>query len=104
MKNLQHRQGFKNRHTDGLPNRVCPIYIVKEDEDGEHLYLCEWTPYNPDNYAPNDQPAPGYLGTAKVIFGRYKGIGFHCWEQNDYEFIYYSESLPPGTGRDFKLL
>jgi hypothetical protein len=32
----------------------------------------------------------GYLGTAKVIKGRYVGIGFHAWEQNNSEFIWYA--------------
>jgi len=32
----------------------------------------------------------GYLGTVKVIEGRYVGIGFHAWEQNNSEFIWYA--------------
>ena len=36
-------------------------------------------------------PCEGYLGTAKVIEGRYTGIGFHAWEQNDSEFIFHKK-------------
>ena len=38
----------------------------------------------------SDIPGVGYLGTARVISGKHKDIGFHAWEQNDYEFVYYS--------------
>lgn len=94
MKNLEEREGFKNRHINGLPDKVCTIKIIKQEVDsdrraGEHEYVCQWKPYNPDNYNEHIMPSKGYLGTAKVIEGISTGIGFHAWNQNDHEFIYW---------------
>ena len=30
-----------------------------------------------------------HIGNWEVISERYTGIGFHAWEQNDSEFIFY---------------
>lgn len=89
MKNTQRRRGWKNRHTDGLPAEECEIAILVQSIDGEVRYLCAWHPYQRSNYPDDAQPADGYLGTAEVILGKYVGIGFHAWLQNNYEFIYY---------------
>lgn len=89
MKNLQPREGFKNRHIDGLPEDICEMKIIDKDSYGENIILCEWTPLskrNPDHGTPYE----GYLGTVKVIERKHNGIGFHAWEQNDSEFIYYA--------------
>lgn len=80
---------YKNRLTDGLPDQPCDIRIIKTDVDGDHTYLCRWQPFDPTKYTESTMPAQGYLGTAKVISGPHKGIGFHAWAQNHYEFIYY---------------
>lgn len=85
MLNLQNRTGFKNRHTDGLPTQKTCMKVVNVDMDGEHILLCEWKPFHKQKTA-----ADGYLGTATVIEKQYNGIGFHAWEQNNSEFIYYS--------------
>ena len=78
------KEGFVNRHTNGLPDKITTMRVVTKDVDGEHIYLCEWKPsqYSKEN--------DGYLGTAKVIEGRYTGIGFHAWEQNNSEFVWYA--------------
>lgn len=89
MKNLEPRQGFKNRHTDGLPDTVCLIWIIKKDSEGEHIYLCEWEPFDKSQYTEINMPSNGYLGTATIMTGRYHGTGFHAWEQNNSQFIYY---------------
>ena len=76
-------EGFVNRHTNKLPDKITTMRVVKKDFDGEHIYLCEW---KPSHSKEND----GYLGTAKVIEGIYTGIGFHAWEQNNSEFVWYA--------------
>jgi hypothetical protein len=90
MKNLEKRKYFKNRHTHGLPKKKCLMTILVHEMEKEHFYICEWTPLNKKDYLPDTMPSEGYLGTARVVAGKYKGIGFHAWMQNDYEFIWYS--------------
>jgi hypothetical protein len=90
MKNLEQREGFVNRHTNGLPKEKCAMKVITKDVDGEHIYLCEWKPFDKNQYSKENMPDDGYLGTVKVIQGRYTGIGFHAWEQNNSEFVWYS--------------
>ncbi len=88
-KNLKRRSGFLNRHKEALPSVKCAMKIVTNDIDGEHIYLCQWNPYNEAEWVAAYNKW-GYLGTCKVIEGKFAGIGFHAWEQNNSEFIYYS--------------
>lgn len=81
--------GYLNRKCKGLPKEEVMICIIMEDIDGEHTYNCSWHPFNESEYNENNMPAEGYLGTARVVSGKYKGIGFHAWKQNNQEFIYY---------------
>jgi len=37
MKNLEKRNGFKNRHTDRLPTEKANMKVVTNDVDGEHI-------------------------------------------------------------------
>lgn len=90
MKNLEKKDNFKNRHIDGLPTEKVNMKVVTNDVDGEHIMLCEWKPFNKDEYSKTNMPADGYLGTARVIQKQLYGIGFHAWEQNNSEFVYYS--------------
>ena len=90
MKNLEKRNGFKNRHIDGLPTENVNMKVVINDVDGEHTMLCQWKPFNKEEYSASNMPADGYLGTVKVIEKQFNGIGFHAWKQNNSEFIYYS--------------
>ncbi len=90
MKNLEKRDGFLNRHTDGIPSEITIIRVVNVSSSGEDIFLCEWKPFKPEHRTKNFNPGTGYLGTAKVVEGRWKGIGFHMWEQNDSEFVYYA--------------
>ena len=80
------KEGFVNRHTHGLPDKITTLRIV----DGENVYLCEWKPFDKNHYSKENMPAEGYLGTAEVIEGGFKGIGFHAWEQNNSEFVWYT--------------
>lgn len=80
---------MRNRHEYPLPKEKCKIYVKKEDFDGKKVYLCEWHPFDEKNYTEANMPSKGYLGYAKVIEGRSKGIGFNVWEQNDSEFVEY---------------
>lgn len=89
MKNIEQREGWVNRHTSGLPTKPAVMRVVTKDVDGEHVDLCEWTPFDKSQYTENTMPGEGYLGTASVIYGTSKGIGFHAWEQNNSEFVYY---------------
>ena len=74
---------YTNRKTSPLPNKDCIIRLKRDDE----VHVCKWIPFNPDNYT---MPSEGYLGTAGVIEGKWEGIGFHAWDQNESEFIYYT--------------
>ena len=90
MKNLEQKEGFSNRHTDGLPNKITTMRVVQKDADGEHIHLCEWHPIDRNQYSRNTMPSEGYLGCAIVIEGKYKGIGFNAWQQNNSEFVWYN--------------
>lgn len=89
MKNLENREGYFNRHLDPLPNKSLEIEIITKDITGEFNYICLWQPFRKEFYSEKNLPGKGYLGTAKIVEGMFKGIGFHAWEQNDSEFIYY---------------
>lgn len=88
-KNLEQREGWINRNIDGLPKEKSTIKIINKDVDGEHIHVCEWKPFDKSEYRENDMPGTGYLGTARVIQEPHMGIGFHAWDQNNSEFIYY---------------
>ena len=90
MKNLEQREGFVNRHTNGLPYKTTIMRVVTKDVDGEHIYLCKWKPFDKSQYSKEKVPVDGYLGTVEVIEGRFSGIGFHAWEQNNSEFVWYA--------------
>lgn len=86
--NLTPKEGWLNRHTDGLPIEKCSIRILARE--GE--YDTAWEPFDPADYEHLSKeywPAKGYLGACKVINHKYAGIGFHAWRQSDSEFIYY---------------
>lgn len=106
MKNLKPREGFKNRHIDPLPDYDCVIEIVHNDIDGEHICKCNWKPFNKNNYQDHLMPGEEYLGTASVVEGRSLGIGFHAWEVNNSEFVYYNilrdHEVSSEDNKDFK--
>lgn len=87
--NLNPRKGFINRHVSGMPAQEETIVLVAVDVDGEHSYVCKWFPFDKDDYTKDNMPADGYLGTATVIEGDYRGISFHAWRQSDNEFTHY---------------
>lgn len=89
MNKTVYKKGFIDRREKPLPSKIKLIQIIQEDSEGEHKYLCEWIPYNKENYKGKYPPGKGYLGTAEVVKGQWKGIGYHAWEQNKHEFIYY---------------
>ena len=91
MKNTKPKNGFYNRHTDGLPLVQCEINVlISRSNTGDQIYLCEWQPFDPKKYEKNDLPATGYVGCAYVISGKHAGIGFNAWAQNNSEFVYFS--------------
>ena len=85
-----------------LPNKECIINIIHKDIDGEHEHLCEWKPFNKSEYTSANMPGEGYLGTATVIKPPFEGIGFHAWEQNNSQFIYYKIIEHPTTETETK--
>ena len=87
MKNLEKRKGFLNRHTDPLPITKCVIRVVINDSTGERTDLCEW---EPTERSKRHTTSTGYLGTAIIIAGENKGLGYCVWQQNDSEFIWYN--------------
>lgn len=88
--NLEPRPGYLNRHTDGLPSEPCTMKVINYDVDGEAEYLCSWQPFHESQRSPSYSPYEGYLGSARIVAGRYAGIGFNVWQQNDSEFVYYA--------------
>lgn len=82
MINTEPKEGFKNRNTDPLPEEPTIMTIVVKDVDGENQVLCKWHPAEQNNR--------GFLGTANELRENGKGIGYHAWEANNSEFIYYS--------------
>jgi hypothetical protein len=93
IKDLEQREGWVNRNTNGLPTEPTTMKVITKDVDGERVYLCKWNPFDKSQYRDIHMPGKGYLGTAKVIEGRYKGIGFHAWAQNNSEFVWYDVVL-----------
>lgn len=85
----KYERGYVSRFSKPLPEDPCTIAILKDELEGEQEYICEWKSAHAKRFDSDVQPSEGYLGTAKVIEGPYKGIGFHAWEQNVYEFEYY---------------
>jgi hypothetical protein len=89
MKTLDIKEGWLNRNVDGLPKDKCEMIVLKKDSYGEDEFHCQFRPFNKDDYDDVSMPDSGYLGDVRVIKGRYAGIGFNIWNQNDSEFIYY---------------
>lgn len=95
-KNLNTKAGFKNRHLEPLPDKPAVIEIVFTETNQEKIALCNWNPFHLEEWKkgftipPDKSPAPGFIGTAEVIQGTYPGIGFHAWEQNNSEFVFYN--------------
>jgi len=50
IKILKKKNGFKNRHLDGLPDKKVNMKVVINDVDGERIMLCEWNPFNKNEY------------------------------------------------------
>lgn len=72
--------GFLNRHENPLPDYKCAIKIIHIDVDGPSTLLCSWDPNSIQGKI---------IGTARVIYGQYTGIGFHVHKTNNEEFIWY---------------
>lgn len=94
MKNLDPKEGWLNRHIDGLPDKDVKMEIIHHSMNEDDICLCNWHPFKKENYRESDMPGEGYLGTVRLIESqkdgkRYTGIGFHAWGQNNSEFVYY---------------
>ena len=89
MKNYNKRDGFKNRHLDGLAEDGAIVRVVIPNNGDEEIMLCEWESYNKEDYHESFKPDNGYLGHLRVVQKKHEGIGFNCWEQSNSEFIYY---------------
>lgn len=87
------KRGFLNRHVVALPKEKATIDIVHSDityPKGETVLRCEWEPFKEEDYVNRIYPAEGYLGTANTVDPEFKtSTGFHAWEQNNSEFVYY---------------
>lgn len=90
MLTLINKQGMINRHLEHLPKNKCKINIYHDDGTQKRLLLCEWIPFDVDNYKEGFSADTGYIGTARVIQKEWHGIGFHAWRNNNDEFIYYN--------------
>ncbi|MCQ4139207.1 hypothetical protein [Chryseobacterium sp. EO14] len=87
MKNHIEKEGFINRKENGLPDKKTKMEIIVSGKNGDEVFRCKWTPAE-ISVNPNKKHE-GYLGSAEIMTGKYEGIQFHAWEQNDSEFIYY---------------
>ena len=91
------RGGFINRKNTPLPEEKCIMEIIHYNAPiGEEVLLCEWEPYIGEHATGRNVgrlPSTGYLGTASTIDQKIN-IGFHAWQQNDSEFIYYKLIKP----------
>lgn len=86
---MSNKDNFVSRFHVPLPNEVCKIKAMIYENDEPVVQICEWKPFNPEEYPKDKMPAEGYLGTAKIIEGVFAGIGYHAWRQNNSEFVYY---------------
>jgi hypothetical protein len=88
MKNLEVKEGYKNRHLDGLPDTEVFMKIIHSGQDG--VILCKWFPgkkrITDRSKVMGTAPYFTTLGTARS----FDGIGYHAWEDNNDEFTYYS--------------
>ena len=85
-KTLLFKADYLDRRKSGLPIDKCRIEIIVTSKvAGDEVFNCMWIPYDEKL----NRPQPGYLGTAKITRGKFQGIGFHAWEQNESEFVYY---------------
>jgi len=90
IKKTVSKEGYVNRHATPLPTQKTNMYIITNDFDGEHEYLCEWLPYSHKNAGMwAELPGKGYLGTARTFMVNVINRGFDAWEQNDSEFVLY---------------
>lgn len=90
MINYLVKDNYKNRKKHGVPSKRCKIEIIITSKTaGDETFICMWEPYRKSDYPKDKQPGKGFLGTARINSGKFEGIGFHAWEQNDAEFIYY---------------
>ena len=85
MKNRTTKDGYLNRHSDGMPSIICKIKILSGPETMEEEIVCCWEPRKPTN----QNAAKGYTGTARSLGGKFKHLCFHAWDQNNSEFVYY---------------
>lgn len=83
MLKVKPKKDWLNRHVDGAPEHLSTIQILVEYDGENEKHVCEW------RSAPPNHPSNGFLGTATIIQGNYRGVGFHAWEQNNSEFVYY---------------
>lgn len=96
-KNIISQDGFINRKNTPLPKEKCIMEIINYNAPiGEEILLCEWEPYSGEHAIGRnvgELPSTGYLGTACTIDQKIN-IGFHAWQQNESEFIYYKLIKP----------
>lgn len=99
---------MKNRKEEPLPTVEVKMKIqLSGGNQGYPDFIYGvWTPFNPKNYTEVNMPSEGYLGTFRDNVTKH---GFHAWEQNQSEFIYYEvleqipEIIPAPAFMDFEL-
>lgn len=86
---LSNYNGWLNRHETNLPKEPKEIAIIKVDSKHWELLVCDWIPFKKELQTnPNSKKyVDGYLGTAYTK--KEPVIGFHAWNQNDSEFVWY---------------
>jgi len=80
--NKEIREGWLNRHINGLPKNNTNIIILYDDIDGQHEIICNWKEYVFDENMENTKNE-FLLGTATSIDIEIPKIGFHLWSCNN---------------------
>ena len=79
---LSKKEGYMNRHVDGMPRVTKNTTITVMIEGIERDMDCLWIPSQ--NIGKHD-----YIGTAIVNSGEYAGLGFNAWTTTNDEFVHY---------------
>lgn len=90
-KTLDPKPGYRNRHTHGLPHRICIIEILYRKLGGYAKYTCLWYPYiPPDDPDERAMVKEGYQGAAiEMVTLPYQERTFHAWKPDDTDFVYF---------------
>lgn len=73
-----------------IANAPANIGLHLDDIEKSHIEEI-WKPFKKEDCSEYMYPSNGYLGSVivPIVENSIFTIGFHAWEQNDSEFVYY---------------